>query len=214
MFFINIKLRRDYRNTLVAADHKGSDPRLLGTVWEKVESEVQRLDKMLNRFDPESEVSFVNREAGHYPVTVGEELWNILLNCKRYNELTEGYFDITLQGFDLVLLTEEDKSIFFFSESLHIDLGGYGKGYALAKIRELSHNFKSAIRSFVNGLSRPTGQYSPHGCVPTARTELFPKLTSALPIPFSSNSSRILASAYPFPSAPYREPAYGNIRGG
>ena len=55
----------------------GSDPRLLGTVWEKVESEVQRLDKMLNRFDPESEVSFVNREAGHYPVTVGEELWNI-----------------------------------------------------------------------------------------------------------------------------------------
>ena len=47
----------------------GSDPRLLGTVWEKVESEVQRLDKMLNRFDPESEVSFVNREAGHYPVT-------------------------------------------------------------------------------------------------------------------------------------------------
>ena len=108
----------------------GSDPRLLGTVWEKVESEVQRLDKMLNRFDPESEVSFVNREAGHYPVTVGEELWNILLNCKRYNELTEGYYDITLQGFDQVLLTEEDKSIFFFSESLHIDLGGYGKGYA------------------------------------------------------------------------------------
>ena len=49
----------------------GNDPRLLGTVWEKVESEVQRLDKMLNRFDPESEVSFVNREAGHYPVTVG-----------------------------------------------------------------------------------------------------------------------------------------------
>lgn len=70
-------------------------------------------------------------------MTVGEELWNILLNCKRYNELTEGYFDITLQGFDQVLLTEEDKSIFFFSESLHIDLGGYGKGYALAKIREL-----------------------------------------------------------------------------
>ena len=53
-------------------DRSGSDP---PSSWyglgEKVESEVQRLDKMLNRFDPESEVSFVNREAGHYPVTVG-----------------------------------------------------------------------------------------------------------------------------------------------
>ena len=148
----------------------GSDPRLLGTVWEKVESEVQRLDKMLNRFDPESEVSFVNREAGHYPVTVGEELWNILLNCKRYNELTEGYYDITLQGFDQVLLTEEDKSIFFFSESLHIDLGGYGKGYALAKIRELleENGIGKALVNFGNSSvlavgTHPCGEYWPVG---------------------------------------------------
>ena len=148
----------------------GSDPRLLGTVWEKVESEVQRLDKMLNRFDPESEVSFVNREAGHYPVTVGEELWNILLNCKRYNELTEGYYDITLQGFDQVLLTEEDKSIFFFSESLHIDLGGYGKGYALAKIRELleENGIGKALVNFGNSSvlavgTHPCGEYWPGG---------------------------------------------------
>ena len=148
----------------------GSDPRLLGTVWEKIESEVWRLDKMLNRFDPESEVSFVNREAGHYPVTVGEELWDILQNCKRYNELTEGYFDITLQGFDQVLLTEEDKSIFFFSESLHIDLGGYGKGYALAKIRELleENGVGKALVNFGNSSvlavgTHPCGEYWPVG---------------------------------------------------
>ena len=114
----------------------GSDPRLLGTVWEKVESEVQRLDKMLNRFDPESEVSFVNREAGHYPVTVGEELWNI----------------------------------FFFSESLHIDLGGYGKGYALAKIRELleENGIGKALVNFGNSSvlavgTHPCGEYWPVG---------------------------------------------------
>lgn len=148
----------------------GGDPRLFGTVWEKIESEVRRLDKMLNRFDPESEVSFVNREAGHYPVTVGEELWEILQDCKRYNELTEGYFDITLQGFNQVLLTEEDKSIFFFSESLHIDLGGYGKGYALAKIRELleENGIAKALINFGNSSvlavgTHPCGEYWPVG---------------------------------------------------
>ena len=124
MFFINIKLRRDYRNTLVAADHKGSCQNLRH-----------------------------HRIFRHH----------------------RHHFLILWRGW----------------EGIFPDIDN-----------ELSLNFKSAIRSFVNGLSRPTGQYSPHGCVPTARTELFPKLTSALPIPFSSNSSRILASAYPFPYPP------------
>lgn len=87
-------------------------------------------------------------------MTVGEELWGILNDCKRYNELTEGYFDITLQGFGQVLLTEEDKGIFFFSESLHIDLGGYGKGYALAKIRELLEETGSTRRLSISGIVR------------------------------------------------------------
>ena len=92
------------------------------------------------------------------------------MNCKRYNELTEGYYDITLQGFDQVLLTEEDKSIFFFSESLHIDLGGYGKGYALAKIRELleENGIGKALVNFGNSSvlavgTHPCGEYWPVG---------------------------------------------------
>lgn len=148
----------------------GRDACLLGTVWEQVEAEVRRLDKMLNRFDPESEVARVNREAGHYPVTVSEELWEIVQDCKRYHELTEGCFDITLQGFSQVLLTEEERSVFFLSESLHIDLGGYGKGYALAKVRELlkENGVGKALVNFGNSSvlavgTHPCGDYWPVG---------------------------------------------------
>lgn len=146
------------------------DSSLLDFVWGAVEAEVKRLDKMLNRFNEESDVALINREAGHYPVTVNEEIWEILQDCRRSYELTEGYFDITLQDFGQVLLSEAEKSVFFFYESLHIDLGGYGKGYALLKIRELleQNGIKKALVNFGNSSvlavgSHPCGDYWPVG---------------------------------------------------
>lgn len=148
----------------------GGEPHLLAAVWNEVEAEVSRLDKMLNRFDPESDVSLINREAGHYPVSVNDELWSILQNCRSYYERTDGYFDITLRDFNQVLLSEEEKSIFFFSESLHIDLGGYGKGYALSKISSIleQNAIGQALVNFGNSSvlamgTHPCGDYWPVG---------------------------------------------------
>lgn len=148
----------------------GADSVLLSRVWEAIETEVKRLDKLLSRFDEVSEVSRVNREAAHYPVAVSEELWQILQDCKRYHALTDGLFDITLQGFSQVLLSEKDRSVFFFSESLHVDLGGFGKGYALTRIRELleKNGVEKALVNFGNSSvlavgSHPLGDYWPVG---------------------------------------------------
>ena len=148
----------------------GADSVLLSRVWEAIETEVKRLDKLLSRFDEASEVSRVNREAAHYPVAVSEELWQILQDCKRYHALTDGLFDITLQGFSQVLLSEKDRSVFFFSESLHVDLGGIGKGYALTRIRELleKNGVEKALVNFGNSSvlavgSHPLGDYWPVG---------------------------------------------------
>ena len=38
------------------------------SVWENVKKETNRLDRMLNRFDPDSLVSRINREAWKAPV--------------------------------------------------------------------------------------------------------------------------------------------------
>lgn len=148
----------------------GGEPRLLAEIWNEIEIEVKRLDKMLSRFDSESEVSQINREAGHFPVTVNDELWKILLDCRRYYEDTEGYFDITIQHFNQILFNETEQSIFFFSETMYMDLGGYGKGYALSKIKEIlvRNNISKALVNFGNSSvlavgSHPCGEYWPVG---------------------------------------------------
>lgn len=146
----------------------GADPCNLGELWGKVESEVLRLDKMLNRFDPASEVAMLNRDAVSAPVPVGEELWAILQDCKYYHGVTDGYFDVTLQDFGRIVFRDEDKSVFFSSGSLHIDLGGYGKGYALVKIRGLleEYGIGRALVNFGNSSvlavgAHPYGAYWP-----------------------------------------------------
>lgn len=133
-------------------------------VWDEIEMEVKRLDKMLNRFDTESDISLINREAGHYPISVSDEIWSILQDCQHYYELTEGYFDVTVQDFTKVLLSEKDKSVFFFSETLHFDLGGYGKGYALSRIQQIvkRNGIGKALVNFGNSSVLAVGSH-PHG---------------------------------------------------
>ena len=181
----------------------GTDSVLLSRVWEAIETEVKRLDKLLSRFDEASEVSRVNREAAHYPVAVSEELWQILQDCKRYHALTDGLFDITLQGFSQVLLSEKDRSVFFFSESLHVDLGGIGKGYALTRIRELleKNGVEKALVNFGNSSvlavgSHPLGDYWPVG----------------VDNPFTKEHVVVRLGKHAFPSSSYCEPADGEVR--
>lgn len=148
----------------------GGEEDFLRTVWQDLESEVVRLHKMLNRFDENSEVAHVNSEAGYYPVVVSEELWTILQDCRRYYELTKGYFDITLGDFSRMLFDETAKSVYFLSESMHIDLGGMGKGYALKKFHDIfiKNGIKCGLANFGNSSvlavgSHPCGDYWPIG---------------------------------------------------
>lgn len=132
--------------------------------WRLITTELKRLDKLLNRFDPESEVSRINTHASSCPVEVTAELWDILQDCRRYHALTEGYFDITLADFRQVDLQEDTRSVSFLRPDLHIDLGGYGKGYALLKIRQIinSREIRNAFVNFGNSSVLGIGTH-PHG---------------------------------------------------
>lgn len=100
---------------------------------------------------------------------------DILLVCQTCWELTDGLFDITLRpllnywrstdpanrgeseflqikertGQEHVRIDEEKQILSFEQEGIEIDLGGFGKGYALEKIKELLNDMK-VNRAFIS----------------------------------------------------------------
>jgi thiamine biosynthesis lipoprotein len=161
---------------------------------DEIRSEVGRLEGKLSRFDGASLLSTLNREAGARSVTVDEEMIHILNLCLAYSDLTEGAFDITLSplatlweeratqncpspptpqeiaavrestGMEKIEIDTTHQRIRFHHPELAIDLGGFGKGYALERVGEIldgsgkENAFVSFGASAVLGLGR-----HPHG---------------------------------------------------
>ncbi|KUK56626.1 MAG: Thiamine biosynthesis lipoprotein ApbE [Bacteroidetes bacterium 38_7] len=103
-------------------------------IWESIQNELEYLDHILNRFDPDSEISVINNRAGNSPVKVNNEMWHILQECGEYHQRTFGLFDITLSDFSQVAFNEKEYTVLFLQPGLLIDLGGYAKGYAMKKL--------------------------------------------------------------------------------
>ena len=111
----------------------GPGPAAAGRLWTGIAAELERLDGMLNRFEPASEVSRINAGASRAPVAVSPEMAEILRLCAAYYDSTERLFDVTLRDFSRVAFPAP-RSVSFGGASLTLDFGGFAKGYALRKI--------------------------------------------------------------------------------
>lgn len=154
---------------------QGQDSKVADNAFAGLMNELFRLDKMMNKFDEYSQVSMINKLAYIKTLNLDKELFNILLKCKEYHKRTSGLFDISLgnladivksgriensdiqitelienTGMDNLLLEENDSSVRFLKPEMNIDLGGFGKGYALDCIRSLlkSNEISNAFISF------------------------------------------------------------------
>lgn len=139
-------------------------------IWKRITGEALRLDRMLSRFHPTSQLSALNRITPNTPTPVGDELWQILLDCRRYHILTQGYFDISLTDYTQVVLTEATRTLHFATSGIRLDLGGYAKGYALNRIQCILHEagVEQALVNFGNSSvlaigNHPYGSYWPVG---------------------------------------------------
>ena len=78
----------------------GADGEHLEAVLGALEDESRRLEGVLSRFDPASEISRINRDLR--PVRLDIEVWGLLAACDEYRRRTDGYFDVTGgQGMEL-----------------------------------------------------------------------------------------------------------------
>ncbi|HWO19974.1 MAG TPA: FAD:protein FMN transferase [Kofleriaceae bacterium] len=133
---------------------------------EAVFAEMQRLDRVMTTWLPDSEVSQVNAAAGVKPVTVSEETFTVIARAQDIAVRTRGVFDITvgafkglwkfdedidgtlpdqaevkrrlaLIGYQQLVLDRAKRTVFLKKRGMSITLGGIAKGYAVDRCADL-----------------------------------------------------------------------------
>lgn len=130
-------------------------------VFRKIKVEIDRLEKKLSRFLPDSELAYINQFAGLNPVKVDQEWITILEACRKYYISTFSCFDVTLKpdfgkdqnklsGTDNIIIDKNNETVHFANPGIKIDLGGFGKGYAMERVSDILrlHDIKNALVSF------------------------------------------------------------------
>jgi thiamine biosynthesis lipoprotein len=139
----------------------GDDPVRLRAAGEEALEEIERLERQLSFYRPDSEIKRINSEAASRPVKVEPRLFRLLQTCSSLTALTDGAFDITVGplmrawglaggsgelptataleaaravvGVDHVDLDEARFTVRFKRAGVELDLGGFGKGYAIER---------------------------------------------------------------------------------
>jgi thiamine biosynthesis lipoprotein len=137
---------------------RGEDEEHLAAVAEAILDEVQRIERLLSRFDPRSEISRINRLAASQSVLVDREMAALLGNCMDEFQQTNGAFDVSVGSgraagqrtpgqIPGMRFDPARRLVQFTAAGLQLDLGGIGKGYALDSAARLldEHHVQHAL---------------------------------------------------------------------
>jgi FAD:protein FMN transferase len=138
----------------------------------------RRIESRTSRFDPDSDVSLINRSAGVAPVKVSDDTMYLVGKSVEYGKAMGGGFDITiapavslwgfydqryrvpsqseidaalaLVGQSRIVIDPAAGTVFLPLKGMELDLGGVAKGFAVQKMYELleSRGVESALLNF------------------------------------------------------------------
>lgn len=128
-------------------------------------AEITRIERLISSWDPNSQTSEVNHNAGIGPVKVDKELFELIERAIRLSKMTDGAFDISYAsmdkiwkfdgsmtqmpsqeaikasvekvGFQNIILDKANSTVYLKHEGMKIGFGAIGKGYAADKAKTL-----------------------------------------------------------------------------
>ncbi len=128
-------------------------------------SEITRIEQLISSWDPKSQTSKINENAGVNPVIVDKELFDLIQRAMSISKLTDGAFDISYAsmdkiwkfdgsmtqmpsednikasvekvGYENIVLDASSSSVFLRKKGMKIGFGAIGKGYAADKAKSL-----------------------------------------------------------------------------
>lgn len=137
--------------------------------------EIQRIEKLISSWDPNSQTSLINNNAGIRAVKIEQELFDLIDRALRISKLTDGAFDISYAsmdniwmfdgsmtsmpsekairasvekvGYKNIVLDPDERSVFLKRQGMKIGFGAIGKGYAadMAKALLIKNGVASGI---------------------------------------------------------------------
>jgi len=155
-------------------------------------NEISRIERLISSWDPNSQTSEINRNAGVKPVKVDKELFDLIQRAIGISKLSDGAFDISYAsmdkvwkfdgsmtqmpdeetirnsvskvGFQNILLDKENSSVFLKLSGMKIGFGAIGKGYAADKAKALLIE-----KGVVSGIINASGDMNTWGLQPDGK---------------------------------------------
>lgn len=150
---------REAMGTFVQATVAARTPQQAQGYFDAVFAEMDKVARMMNDRDPNSEISRLSQTAHLSPAAVSPELFEVLAASIEYSKLSGGAFDITIGpetqlwrqmrethqqptpealaearakvGYEKLTLDPEKKTVQFAVEGMKLDVGAIAKGYAV-----------------------------------------------------------------------------------